>query len=169
MTNDDSQLRREIEDRVRLIASSRVELKEFRTSFDEQKLDKVHDQLDSSKRALESKNRTISRLKRENLRLAENEKWLRQKMEDGDRLLVSSQSALQQLREELQLLLNDLQLRRDTGLLWLTSKLAMEELQLSLNNKTERVEQLLDQMRTLIDQEKDDALRKLTEMLNNKC
>jgi hypothetical protein len=132
-------------------------------------LDKVHDQLDSSKRALESKNRTISRLKRENLRLAENEKWLRQKMEDGDRLLVSSQSALQQLREELQLLLNDLQLRRDTGLLWLTSKLAMEELQLSLNNKTERVEQLLDQMRTLIDQEKDDALRKLTEMLNNKC
>jgi hypothetical protein len=44
----------------------------------------------------------------------------------------------------------------------------MEELQLSLNNQTKRVEQLLDQMRTLIDQEKDDALRKPTEMLNNK-
>ncbi|EFX74569.1 hypothetical protein DAPPUDRAFT_324250 [Daphnia pulex] len=89
-------------------------------------------------------------------------------MEDADRLLVSSQSALQQLREELQQLLSDLKLRRDTGRLLLTSKLAMEELQLSLNNQTERVEQLLDQMRTLIDQEKDDALRKLTEMLNNK-
>jgi hypothetical protein len=78
LTNDDSQFRREIKDRDNLIASSQVELKKFRTSFDEQKLDKVHDQLASSKRALESKNRTISRLQTENLRLAENEKRLRQ-------------------------------------------------------------------------------------------
>ncbi len=35
LTNEDSQLRREKEDRVRLIASSRVELKEFRSPFDE--------------------------------------------------------------------------------------------------------------------------------------
>jgi hypothetical protein len=39
----------------------------------------------------------------------------------------------------------------------------VEELQLSLNKQTERVNQLVDQMRTL-DQEKDEALGKLTEL-----
>ncbi len=162
LINENSGLKRKIEDRARLIASSQAELQEFRTSFDEQQLD-TRD-LAVATRELESKNRTISELQTENLRLAENNKRLRRRMEDADRLLVSSQSALQQLREQLQeLLINDSHLRRDTGRLLLSSKVAIEELQLSLNKQTERVEQLLGQMRTL-DQEKDEAVWKLTEM-----
>ncbi|XP_046443776.1 synaptonemal complex protein 1-like [Daphnia pulex] len=60
LTNDDSQFRREIKDRDNLIASSQVELKKFRTSFDEQKLDKVHDQL-----------ATINKLAEESAQLAD--------------------------------------------------------------------------------------------------
>jgi chromosome segregation ATPase len=55
LTNEDSRLRRKIEDRDRLIASSQAELEELRISLAKQKLDKVHDKLAVATRELESK------------------------------------------------------------------------------------------------------------------
>ncbi len=132
LTNENSVLRRKIEAKDRLIASCRAKLKEFRTSFEEDKLDEIHNELAATKREVQSKNREVKELLTKNLRLIENDSKLMRKMEDADRLVLSS-------------------------------KATVEELQLSLNKQTERVNQLVDQMRTL-DQEKDEAVRKLTEL-----
>jgi hypothetical protein len=69
-------------------------------------------------RELESKNRTISELETKNLRLAENDSQMRRKMEDTNRLLLSS-------------------------------KAEVEELRASLNNQTDTIEKLGDQMSSL--------------------
>jgi chromosome segregation ATPase len=55
LTNEDSRLRRKIEDRDRLIASSQAELEELRISLAKKQLDKVHDKLAVATRELESK------------------------------------------------------------------------------------------------------------------
>ncbi|EFX83082.1 hypothetical protein DAPPUDRAFT_100994 [Daphnia pulex] len=117
LTNEDSRLRRKIEDRDRLIASSQAEVQELRISLAKQQLDKVHDKLAVATRELESKTNTITELEAKNLSLAKNDSKLRRKMEDADRFVLSS-------------------------------KVTMEELQLSLNKQTERVNQLVDQIRS---------------------
>ncbi|XP_046649303.1 uncharacterized protein LOC124340741 [Daphnia pulicaria] len=116
LKNDDSQLRREIKDRDNLIASSRAELENLRVCLAEQQLDTR--ELAVATRELESKNRTISELETKNLRLAENDSQMRRKMEDTNRLLLSS-------------------------------KAEVEELRASLNNQTDTIEQLGDQMSSL--------------------
>ncbi|EFX66401.1 hypothetical protein DAPPUDRAFT_116390 [Daphnia pulex] len=128
---------------------SRVELEELRTCLNEQQLDTR--ELAMATRELESKTRIIAELEAKNLSLAENDGRLRRKMEETDRLLAFSQSALQQLQDELQQLLNNVpqlkQTMEDAGRLLLSSKVTIEELQLSLNKQTERVEQLVNQIR----------------------
>jgi chromosome segregation ATPase len=78
-------------------------------------LQKVHDELATTKRELEnkkrqmtdieskleSKNKTISELETEILRWTENDLQLRQKLEETDRLLQSGQAEMEELRVSL--------------------------------------------------------------------
>ncbi|EFX74612.1 hypothetical protein DAPPUDRAFT_251725 [Daphnia pulex] len=96
LTNDDSRLRREIEDRDNLIASSRAELENLRVCLAEQQLETR--ELAVATRELESKSRTISELETKNLRLSENDSQLRRQMEDTNRLLLSSKAEMERLR-----------------------------------------------------------------------
>jgi hypothetical protein len=71
-------LRRQLEHSENLLLSSMMSLEELRVlSKTEQPLDKVHEDLAVAKRELESKNKIISELETENLRLTENalSKW----------------------------------------------------------------------------------------------
>jgi chromosome segregation ATPase len=131
LKKDDSRLRRKIEDRDKIIASSAIEknqivlekerlanelslvqsqLKDSHSNL--QMLQKVHDELATTKRELEnnkrqmtdieskfeSKNKTISELETEILRWTENDSQLRQKLEETDRLLQSGQAEMEELR-----------------------------------------------------------------------
>ena len=131
LKKDDSRLRRKIEDRDKIIASSAIEknqivlekerlanelslvqsqLKDSHSNL--QMLQKVHDELATTKRELEnkkrqmtdieskleSKNKTISELETEILRWTENDLQLRQKLEETDRLLQSGQAEMEELR-----------------------------------------------------------------------
>jgi myosin heavy subunit len=128
---NDQRLRQIIEETKLLVESSNDELENLRMCLAEQQLDKVHE-LATANCEIESKNKTISELETENLRLAENDSQLRRKMEESDLLLLSS-------------------------------KAEVEELRVSLNNQTERVKHLQDQVKSL-DHEKDEAVRKLAEL-----
>ncbi|XP_046438578.1 myosin heavy chain, striated muscle-like [Daphnia pulex] len=177
LTNENSVLRRKVEAKDRVIAYTRANLEKLQNRLEEEKLHKVHDELALSQRVLVSKNRTITKLQEQNresrveleqLRTCLNEKQLdTQQLAVANRELESKNTIISELEtENLRLAENDSQLRRkleDADCLVLSSKMALEELQLSLNKQTERVNQLVDQMRTL-DQEKDEAVRKLTEL-----
>ncbi|EFX68322.1 hypothetical protein DAPPUDRAFT_114611 [Daphnia pulex] len=78
---------------------SRAELEKLRTCLSEQQLDTS--QLAVATRELESKSRTITELEAKNLTLAENDSQLRQKMEETDRLLLSSKAEANELRASL--------------------------------------------------------------------
>jgi predicted nucleic acid-binding protein len=101
LTNEDSRLRRKIEDRDRLIASSQAGLEKLRTSLAEQQLDKVHEDLVMTKRELELRNRAVTRLEKQNLRLMRNDKRLRRKMKNTNSLLLSGQAESERLRTSL--------------------------------------------------------------------
>jgi chromosome segregation ATPase len=75
LANYDSRLRRKIEDRDRLIASSRAELENLRVCLAEQQLNTR--ELAVNTRELESKNKTISELEAKNVTLDENDSQLR--------------------------------------------------------------------------------------------
>ncbi|EFX72141.1 hypothetical protein DAPPUDRAFT_111093 [Daphnia pulex] len=98
LANDDSRLRRKVEDRDRLIASSQAEVEALQYCLDEQKLDKVHDMLAISKRELELRNRSVTRLHKQNLRLMRNDKQLRRKLDSTNRFLESSRAESEHLR-----------------------------------------------------------------------
>jgi myosin heavy subunit len=98
LTNEDSRLRRKIEDRDRLIASSQAEVEELKNCMDEQKLDKVHEDLTMAKRELELGKRAVTRLEKRTFRLMRNDKWLKRKMENTNRLLLSGQAELKNFR-----------------------------------------------------------------------
>ncbi|EFX89187.1 hypothetical protein DAPPUDRAFT_232780 [Daphnia pulex] len=212
LAENDSQLRRKIEDRDRIIASSATEknlivldkeclenelsLLQSQLTDSSSKLQmfqNVHDELAATKSELEETKSLISANTGENLHLTNENSGLRRKIEAKDRLIASCRAKLQKLHNSLEekkldnihnellvskrnikelitknlrLTESDSQLRRkleDADCLVLSSKMALEELQLSLNKQTKRVNQLVDQMRTL-DQEKDEAVRKLTEL-----
>ncbi|XP_046639629.1 centromere-associated protein E-like [Daphnia pulicaria] len=177
LTNENSVLRRKVEAKDRVIAYTRANLEKLQNSLEEKKLHKVHEELASSQRVLVSKNRTITKLQEQNresrvgleqLRTCLNEKQLdTQQLAVAKRELESKSRTITELETtNLSLAENDGRLRRkleDADCLVLSSKVTVEELELSLNKQTERVNQLVDQMRTL-DQEKDEAVRKLTEL-----
>ncbi|EFX65574.1 hypothetical protein DAPPUDRAFT_117170 [Daphnia pulex] len=212
LAENDSQLRRKIEDRDRIIASSAIEknlivldnerlanelsLLQSQLTDSSSKLEmfqKVHDELAATKSELEETKSLISANEGENVHLTNENSGLRRKIEAKDRLiaykrakleklhnsleekkldnihnelLVSKRNIKELLTKNLRLTESDSQLRRkleDADCLVLSSKMALEQLQLSLNKQTEKVNQLVDQMRTL-DQEKDEAVRKLTEL-----
>ncbi|EFX72140.1 hypothetical protein DAPPUDRAFT_111094 [Daphnia pulex] len=98
LTNDDSRLRRKIEDRDKLIASSQAEVEALKNCLDEQKLSKVHDELAVAKRELELRNRSVTRLHKQNLRLMRNDKQLRRKLDSTNRFLESSRAESEHLR-----------------------------------------------------------------------
>jgi chromosome segregation ATPase len=78
---------------------SRAELEKLRTCLSEQQLDTS--QLTVATRELESKSRTISELEANNLRLSENDSQLRRKIEETDRLLLSSKAEMEEVRVSL--------------------------------------------------------------------
>jgi hypothetical protein len=177
LTNENSGLWRKIEAKDRVIAYNRANLEKLKNSLEEKKLHKVHEELASSQRVLASKNRIITKLQEQNresrveleqLRTCLNEQQLdTRELAIATRELESKNKTISELEaKNISLAENDGRLRRkleDADCLVLSSKMAVEELQLSLNKQTERVNQLVDQMRTL-DQEKDEAVRKLTEL-----
>ncbi|XP_046439456.1 centromere-associated protein E-like [Daphnia pulex] len=177
LAKENSVLRRKVEAKDRVIAYTRANLEKLHNSLEEEKLHKVHDELALSQRVLVSKNRTITKLQEQNresrveleqLRTSLAEQQLdTQQLAVAKRELESKSRTITELEAtNLSLAENDGRLRRkleDADCLVLSSKMALEELQLSLNKQTERVNQLVDQMRTL-DKEKDEAVRKLTEL-----
>ncbi|EFX66397.1 hypothetical protein DAPPUDRAFT_263172 [Daphnia pulex] len=88
LTNEDSRLRRTLESTNYFLESSRAESERLRTSLAEQQLDTR--EFAVATRELESKNKTISELETENLRLAENDSQLRREIEDRDKIIASS-------------------------------------------------------------------------------
>jgi hypothetical protein len=96
-----SQMLRKMEDIERIHLSNHAELEKFRVSrkhislFTEQQLDKLHKVLDANSRDLQSKNKIISELQTENLRLAENNSQLKRK---NNLLLVSNYAGLEELK-----------------------------------------------------------------------
>ncbi len=212
LAENDGRLRRKIEDRDKIIASSAIE--KYQILLDKERLVNelsllqsqladsssklqmfqiVHDELAATKSELEETKSLNSANTGENLHLTNENSGLRRQIEAKDRLIASCRAKVKEYRtcldepkldnihnelavskrniKELltknhRLTESDSQLRRkleDADCLVLSSKMAVEELQLSLNKQTERVNQLVDQMRTL-DQEKDEAVRKLTEL-----
>ncbi|XP_046439460.1 myosin heavy chain, striated muscle-like [Daphnia pulex] len=115
LTNDDSRLRRKIEARDKIILAGRRELEELK--------EKADDDLATATIELESRNRTISELETEKIRLVENDSQLRRQLEEADLLLQSSQSE-------------------------------MEELRVSLNHQTYTIEHLQDQVKSLNEKKK---------------
>jgi chromosome segregation ATPase len=95
LTNDDSRLRRKIEARDKIILAGRRKLEYLQ--------EKTDDDLATATIELESKNRTISELETEKIRLVENDSQLRRQLEEADRLLQSSQSEMEELRVSLNL------------------------------------------------------------------
>jgi chromosome segregation ATPase len=177
LTNENSGLWRKIEAKDRVIAYNRAKLENLQNSLEEKKLHKVHEELASSQRVLVSKNRTITKLQEQNRESRVELEQLRTSLDEqkldtlqlamATRELESKTRIITELEaKNLSLAENDSQLRRkmeDADRFVLSSRVTIEELQLSLNKQTERVNQLVDQMRTL-DQEKDEAVRKLTEL-----
>jgi hypothetical protein len=117
LTNDDSRLRRKIEDRDRIIASSVIEnnlivldkerLENESSLLQSQLTDSslklkmfqnVHDELATTKSKLKNNKREITDMKEKNLRLTNEDSRLRRKIEDRDRLIASSQAELEELR-----------------------------------------------------------------------
>ncbi|EFX74568.1 hypothetical protein DAPPUDRAFT_108769 [Daphnia pulex] len=99
LANDDSCLRRKVEDRdMTEIASSQAEEKELKNRFDVLQLDTVHDKLAISKREPELRNRAVTRIQKQNLRLMRNDKRLRRKMEHTNRVLLSSKAEVEEVR-----------------------------------------------------------------------
>jgi hypothetical protein len=101
LERNDKRLRQKLEETNLLLVSSRAEVENLRVCLAEQQLDKVHGDLAAATREIASKNRTITELETQNLRLAENDSQLRRKMEETDRLLLSSQAETEQLRVSL--------------------------------------------------------------------
>jgi chromosome segregation ATPase len=171
LTNENSGLSRKIEAKNRLIAYKRAKLEELHNSLEEKKLHKVHDELASSQRVLASKNKAIIKLQEQNresraeleqLRTCLNEQQLdTQQLAVAKRELESKSRTITELEAtNLSLAENDSQLRRkmeETDLLLLSSKAEVEELQLSVNNQKDTIEQLLHQVKSL-DQEKEQAV-----------
>jgi chromosome segregation ATPase len=171
LTNENSGLSRKIEAKNRLIAYKRAKLEELHNSLEEKKLHKVHDELASSQRVLASKNKAIIKLQEQNresraeleqLRTCLNEQQLdTQQLAVATRELESKSRTITELEAtNLSLAENDSQLRRkmeETDLLLLSSKAEVEELQLSVNNQKDTIEQLLHQVKSL-DQEKEQAV-----------
>jgi chromosome segregation ATPase len=99
-----SQVMRKLEDIERLHLSNQAELEKIRVSrehislFSEQQLDKLHKVLDANSRDLQSKNKIISELQTENIRLTENDSQLRRQLEHSENLLLSSMMSLEELR-----------------------------------------------------------------------
>jgi chromosome segregation ATPase len=117
LTNDDSRLRRKIEDRDRIIASSVIEnnlivlenqrlanelsLLQSQLTDPSSKLQMFqneHDELATTKSELENNKREMNDMKEKNLRLTNEDSRLRRKIEDRDRLIASSQAELEELR-----------------------------------------------------------------------
>ncbi|EFX82291.1 hypothetical protein DAPPUDRAFT_241580 [Daphnia pulex] len=101
LTNEDSRLRRKVEDSDNLIASSRAKIEELHNRLAEQKLDKVHEDLATAKRELELRNRAVTRLEKKTFRLMRNDKRLRRKMKNTNSLLLSGQAETERLRTSL--------------------------------------------------------------------
>jgi hypothetical protein len=99
-----SQVMRKLEDIERLHLSNQAELEKIRVSrehislFSEQQLDKLHKVLDANSRDLQTKNKIISELQTENIRLTENDSQLRRQLEHSENLLISSMMSLEELR-----------------------------------------------------------------------
>jgi chromosome segregation ATPase len=99
-----SQVMRKLEDIERLHLSNQAELEKIRVSrehislFSEQQLDKLHKVLDANSRDLQSRNKIISELQTENIRLTENDSQLRRQLEHSENLLISSMMSLEELR-----------------------------------------------------------------------
>ncbi len=163
LTNEDSRLRRKIEAKERLIAYKRTKLEELHNYHEEKKLHKVHNELASSQRALVSKNRAITKLQEQNresrAELEQLRNCLSEQQLDTRELAVATRELESKSRiiseletKNLRLAENDSQLRRkmeDTNRLLLSSKAEVEELRASLNNQTDTIEQLGDQMSSL--------------------
>ncbi|EFX68298.1 hypothetical protein DAPPUDRAFT_260344 [Daphnia pulex] len=177
LTNENSVLMRKIEAKDRLIAYKRTKFDELHNCYEEKKLHKVHDELASSQRVLASKNKAIIKLQEQNResraeleqpRTCLNEQQLdTQQLAVATRELESKSRTITELEAtNLSLAENDSQLRQEmeeTDRLLLSSKAEVEELRLSDINQKDTIEQLLHQVKSL-DQEKEQAVQKLTEM-----
>jgi regulator of replication initiation timing len=153
LTTENSGLMRKIEARDRLIAYKRTKLQELHNCYEEKKLHKVHNELASSQRALVSKNRAITKLQEQNqesrAELEQLRTCLSEQQLDTLQLAVATRELESKTRtiteleaKNLSLAENDSQLRRkmeDADRFVLSSKVTIEELQLSLNKQTERV------------------------------
>ncbi|EFX74570.1 hypothetical protein DAPPUDRAFT_108770 [Daphnia pulex] len=180
LTNENSVLMRKIEAKDRLIAYKRTKFEELHNCYEEKKLHKVHNDLASSQRALVSKNRAIIKLQEQNqesraelekLRTCLSEQQLdTSQLAVATRELESNSRTISELEaKNLTLAENDSQLRQkmeETNHLLLSSKAEVNELRVSVNNQTDTIEQLGDQVKSL-EKEKDEALQKLAEMENN--
>ncbi|EFX65575.1 hypothetical protein DAPPUDRAFT_264514 [Daphnia pulex] len=98
LAESNSQLRRQLEETNLLLVSSEAGLEELKVLRTGLQLDKVHEDLAAATREIESKNKIISELITELLRLAENNSQLRRELNDTARLLLSSQSEMEELR-----------------------------------------------------------------------
>ncbi|XP_046635676.1 myosin-6-like [Daphnia pulicaria] len=188
------QLKQTMEDSGRLLLSSKVTIEELQLSLNKQteRVEQLVDQIrlkNEEVAELTNKNHQLEqndqRLRQiieetkllvvssndelENLRvcIAEQQSDKVHELAIANCEIESKNKTISELEtENFRLAENDSRLRRkmeDSDLLLLSSKAEVEELRVSLNNQTERVKHLQDQVKNL-DQEKEEAIRKLAEL-----